>query len=191
MLACPLLSQDIFLAAALKRGEKIRQEFGPSEPVFPNALLFCTQQILSLSIKAVCVERGVGVSGCGTTGLSFVALSAASPPHKMTSAGHRKKRSLLIRHLYFSGGLLTTPLHKEKGRRGQLWKIFVCILITDFHMTCFLWQLGVSQRAKSSEDKPHIHSEGILSNQLGQQGRQIHTPPQRTDFTARNERVHL
>lgn len=63
LLACPLYSRDIFLAAGPRRGEKIQQEFGPSKPVFLLARLFCTQQILSLWIKAVCVEVREGRDG--------------------------------------------------------------------------------------------------------------------------------
>lgn len=60
LLACPLSSRDIFLAAGPRRGEKILQEFGPSAAVLLRAWLFCTQQILSLWIKAVCVEVSAG-----------------------------------------------------------------------------------------------------------------------------------
>lgn len=47
-----------------RRGEKIQQEFGPWKPVFLSAWLFCTQQILSLWIRAVCAEVRAGSRRC-------------------------------------------------------------------------------------------------------------------------------
>lgn len=72
LLACPLFPWDIFLAAGLRRGEKIQQEFGPLKPIFLHARLFCTQQqILSLRIKAVWVEVTLETGGVSLTGFTF------------------------------------------------------------------------------------------------------------------------
>lgn len=195
LLACPLFSRDIFLAAGPRRGEKIQQEFGPSKPVFLHAWLFCTQQILSLWIKAVCVEVRGGrcqnrqawlQTPSGPRSLLITRSprdSSQSHKQRGLSCGPRNSRSLPATITSETAPRTPLILSSSLTFYRKMWaalEIFSSILITGIHASLSLFsffsgggQLAAPQRrAGSLQDRSGIHSGGLATWQLaGIQGR--------------------